>query len=52
MMVVFMLKDLHKKQVVGIICSIDKIRDELTQTNVDKKLQIQGHEGENHARHL
>lgn len=39
-MVVLMLKDSQKKQVVGLICSIDKISDELSQTNVDKSFKF------------
>ncbi len=39
-MVVLMLEDLHKNQVAGLICSIERISDELTQTNVDKSFKF------------
>jgi hypothetical protein len=39
-MIVFMLDDLHKKQIVGLICPIDRISDEPTPTSVDKRLSL------------
>lgn len=39
-MVIFMLEDSKKKQVVGSVCPIDKISDELFRTNVEKGFQF------------
>ncbi len=42
MMVVLMLKDLKKKKVVGLVCPIDKISDELSLTNAKKGFKFKG----------
>ncbi len=37
-----MLKDLKKKKVVGLVCPIDKISDELSSTNAKKGFKFKG----------